>query len=181
MASRREIAWRLNNAHVHLGRALSRTNAATGLTAEQRSALAVVHFYGPLRMGALAAVERVSAPAMTWTVGALVRRGLVRTKRDPIDHRALLVSTTAVGAELVSAGRDARVQQLETGLGQLRPEMQTDVASALDALEQLAAILERSDSVALSLPSANQRGRRSRPRSNRRMLRLRNASIAKPH
>ena len=56
---KQRVAWRLNSATVHIGRALRRDQAPGPLAAEHRSALGVVHFAGPIRMGALATAERV--------------------------------------------------------------------------------------------------------------------------
>src|SRR5690348_18394408 len=102
---KRDLATRLNSATVHMGRALRRTGPGEDLAAEHRSALGVVFFAGPIRMSALAATERVGAPAMTRTVAILERAGLVRRATDRADERAVLVSTTATGARMVREGR----------------------------------------------------------------------------
>src|ERR671936_2010274 len=101
---KRSLADRLNSATVHVGRALRGGLDAYGLAAEQRSALGVVVFAGPIRMGALAAAERVGAPAMTRTVEILERAGLVRRKPDGADGRALPVEANAPGADAARKG-----------------------------------------------------------------------------
>src|ERR1035437_11000414 len=45
----------------------------------------------------LAAIECVSPPSMTRTVGALVERGLVARQDDPLDGRQVFLSLTAQG------------------------------------------------------------------------------------
>jgi DNA-binding MarR family transcriptional regulator len=139
----RSAASRLNSAQVHLGRALRRASGGPGLAAEVRSALGVVYFAGPIRMGDLAAVERVGAPAMTRTVGVLEAHGLVRRERDPRDQRAVLISVTPKAALIVGRGRDERVRQIANGLARLSPRSRARVESALDGLEELIDILER--------------------------------------
>jgi DNA-binding MarR family transcriptional regulator len=141
--ARRRAAWRLNSAQVHLGRALRRAAEPGRLAAEQRSALGVVNFAGPIRVGALAAAERVGASAMTKTVAILEREGLVRRVRDPEDQRAVLISATRAGAEFVRRGRDERVRRIEAGLRRLAPQRRARVEAAIDGLEDLIAVLER--------------------------------------
>ena len=137
------VATRLNSATVHIGRALRRDTAPRRLAAEHRSALGVVYFAGPIRMGALAAAERVGAPAMTKTVAILEREGLVRRERDRRDDRAVLIRATPKGARVVSAGRDERVRRIDQGLRRLDPAARRRIAAAVGDLEALIAVLER--------------------------------------
>ena len=138
---RRGLATRLNSATVHIGRAL-RKEGPGPLAAEHRSALGVVFFAGPIRMGALAAAERVGPPAMTKTVALLERQGLVRRDRDATDDRAVLIRATRKGAAAVSAGRDERVRRLERALTRMGPEARRRVAAAVGDLEELIDVLE---------------------------------------
>jgi DNA-binding MarR family transcriptional regulator len=137
------VATRLNSATVHIGRALRKDLGPSPLAAEHRSALGVVFFAGPIRMGALASAERVGAPAMTKTVAILEHRGLVRRERDPNDERAVLIRATRKGASAVRSGRDDRVRRIEQGLRQLRPDARHRVAAAVGDLEDLIDALER--------------------------------------
>ena len=138
---RRGIAWRLNSATVHLSRALRR-DTRSPLAAEHRSALGVVSFLGPIRMGTLAKVEGVGAPAMTKTVAALERHGLVRRVGDRGDRRAVLISATARGAAMVREGRDERVRRIDVGLQALSRSQRGRIRDALTALEALVRTLE---------------------------------------
>ena len=139
---RRGLATRLNSATVHIGRALRKDQGPASLAAEHRSALGVVFFAGPIRMGALAAVERVGPPAMTKTVALLEHEGLVRRDRDATDDRAVLIRATRKGAATVSAGRDERVRRLERALARLGPQARHRVAAAVGDLEELIDVLE---------------------------------------
>src|SRR6266851_1594820 len=139
---RQSVAWRLNSATVHIGRALRKDLGPSSLAAEHRSALGVVYFAGPIRMGALAAAERVGPPAMTKTVAILEREGLIRRVRDGADDRAVLIRATRRGAATVRAGRDERVRRIERGLRKLTPAGRQRVASAVGDLEELIETLE---------------------------------------
>lgn len=137
------MATRLNSATVHIGRALRKDLGPSPLAAEHRSALSVVYFAGPIRMGTLAAAERVGPPAMTKTVAILEREGLVRRAPDPADERAVLIRATRKGAAKVSAGRDERVRRIDRALARLAPIARRRVAAAVGDLEELIDVLER--------------------------------------
>ena len=139
---KRSLASRLNSASVHVGRALRLGTDTHGLAAEQRSALSVVYFAGPIRMGALAAVERLGAPAMTRTVLILEGAGLVRRSRDPQDERAVLVSVTRKGAETVAKGRDDRVRRIAAALRVMPADSRRRLRAAAGDLELLIETLE---------------------------------------
>jgi DNA-binding MarR family transcriptional regulator len=139
---RKDVAWRLNSVTVHLGRALResrglRDSARRGLAAEQRSALAVVAFMGPIPIGDLAQAERVGAPAMTKTVKILEATGLVRREADSGDGRRVRVRATAAGIRMVRAGRDERVAKIRKAIGTLTSADRVRLAAALDVLERV--------------------------------------------
>jgi len=142
---KRGLAWRLNSATVHVGRALRTGADPLGLAAEQRSAMGVVYFAGPIRMGALATAERVGAPAMTRTVAILERAGLVRRRTDGRDGRATLVEATKKGADLVRRGRDDRVRRIDAALRAMPAGARARLAAAAPELERLIEVLERSN------------------------------------
>jgi DNA-binding MarR family transcriptional regulator len=139
---KRDLATRLNSATVHMGRALRRPEQPEGLAAEHRSALGVVYFAGPIRMGALAAAERVGAPAMTRTVGILERAGLVRRQMDARDERAVLIEATPRGAHTVSEGRDERVRRIARALRRMPAPARARLAAAVGDLETLIDVVE---------------------------------------
>jgi len=140
---KRDLATRVNSVTVHIGRALRRPEAGEALAAEHRSALGVVYFAGPIRMGTLAAAERVGAPAMTRTVGILERAGLVRRETDSADSRAVRIHTTAKGARFVSEGRDERVRRIAAALRRMPRPARARLAAAVGDLEALITELER--------------------------------------
>ena len=142
MGMKRNLASRLNSATVHVGRALRAGADTHGLAAEQRSALSVIYFAGPMRMGALAAAERVGAPAMTRTVLILEAAGLARRGRDPNDERAVLVSVSRKGAETVAKGRDDRVRRIAAALRVMPAESRRRLRASVGDLETLIETLE---------------------------------------
>jgi DNA-binding MarR family transcriptional regulator len=80
------------------------------LDGPRASALSVLVFVGPMPIGRLAAIEHVSAPAITKTVSALERQGLARRERSEQDRRVVTVRATAKGRALLERGRAARVR-----------------------------------------------------------------------
>ena len=127
---------------MHISRALRKDSQPEALAAEHRSALSVVFFAGPIRMGALATAERVGAPAMTKTVALLEREGMVKRAGDPDDDRAVLIRATPKGATAVQRGRDERVRRIERAIAQLTPAARQRVAAAMGDLEEVIDLLE---------------------------------------
>ena len=64
----------------------------------------------------LAAIECVSPPSMTRTVGALVERGLVARQDDPLDGRQVFLSLTAQGLLTLKETRRKRDAWMATRL-----------------------------------------------------------------
>ena len=125
------VADKLNSAMIHLLRRASREDRATGIGRAQLSALSVLVFGGPATMSALARAEQVSRPAITRTVGALEKAGLVRREEVAEDRRLSRVSATASGRRLLEAGRQARIERLARVLEDVRPEELAEVDRAL--------------------------------------------------
>ncbi|MFL6072884.1 MAG: MarR family winged helix-turn-helix transcriptional regulator [Mycobacteriales bacterium] len=132
-----ELAARLRFALARLHRRL-RVHDRDDLTPSQMLALGTLDQRGPLRMGDLAAVERVAAATMTRIVAPLVERGLVTRQPDPEDGRCWLVALTPSAEGLLAEIRAARTAYLAECLAAL-PEQDRDLlAAALPALERLA-------------------------------------------
>jgi DNA-binding MarR family transcriptional regulator len=107
---RHETANALHSAALRLTRRASTADNSMDLDGPRASALSILVFIGPLPIGRLAAIEHVSAPAITKTVNALERQGLVRRERTAEDRRVVTVRATAKGRALLERGRAARVR-----------------------------------------------------------------------
>jgi DNA-binding MarR family transcriptional regulator len=132
-----ELANRLNSAAIHLLRRISRDDGADGVTGARLSALSVVVYGGPQTLGALARRERVANPTMSRIVDALVRDGLVQRTAVAGDRRAVRLTATAAGLTLMERGRARRIERLAAELASLDSPRRSDLARALDILEQL--------------------------------------------
>ena len=108
------------------------------LTFSQTSALVAVEKVGPIRLGELAARERVAAPSMTRTVSGLVEAGLLHRAGDPQDGRSFLLSITDVGRGFLEGLRTERNAALAEGVAHLTPEEYAALRAALPVLEHLA-------------------------------------------
>ena len=98
--------------------------------------LASIAKRGPIRLAELAALEQVSAPSMTRTVGELEGRGLVQRSVDPDDGRAIRLEVTPAGVEAILRARTARARVVSDMLDGLD-------ASEIDAIEAALPALER--------------------------------------
>lgn len=132
------VADRLHSAAIHILRRLRREDDASGLTAARLSALSVVVFTPRLRLGDLAAAERVAPPTMSRLVAALERDGLVRRRADPDDARVQLVEPTEAGRRLLEEGRRRRVAALARDVAELPEEVRRRIERVLDVLDYLA-------------------------------------------
>lgn len=104
------------------------------------SALSVVHTLsrrGPMRLTALTATEQLTQPAITSLVQRLEEDGLVERRPDPTDGRAVLVSLTAAGADVVRSRHANRVDRLAALIAGLDADEQATVAAAMPALARI--------------------------------------------
>ncbi len=109
------------------------------------SALSVLHTLarkGPLRLTDLTATEQLKQPALTSLVARLERDGLVSRRRDPRDGRAVLISLTAAGQEIVRsrhADRMAKLSRLADRLNDQERDVLAGCARVLARLTEIAA------------------------------------------
>jgi DNA-binding MarR family transcriptional regulator len=107
---RHETATELHSAAVRLLRRFRTADVTMDLDGPRASVLSVLVCGGPVPIGRLAAIEQVSAPAITKTVTALEQAGLVRRTRSAEDRRVVLVAATAKGRARLERGQAARVR-----------------------------------------------------------------------
>jgi len=128
---------RLRVAIARLSRRL-RKHELAGLTPTQLAALATVEQTGPLRLGDLAAAERIAPSTLTRLVSALEEHGYVQRHAVPGDARAWTLAVTARGHEVLDRIRQENTLLLADSLLTLSPDQLAALAAALPALEQLA-------------------------------------------
>jgi DNA-binding MarR family transcriptional regulator len=128
---------RLRVAIARLSRRL-RKHELAGLTQTQLSALATVDKAGPLRLGDLAAAERIAPSTLTRLVSALEERGYVERCAVASDARASTLAITELGHATLERIRRETTSLLRESLLMLPPEELAALAAALPALEHLA-------------------------------------------
>ncbi len=131
------MADRLHSAAIHLLRRLRVQDEALGISAPRLSALSVLVFAGPKRIGELARIEQVEPPTMTRLVDGLVRDGLAVRETDPDDARAVRVRATATGGRTLRRGRARRVETLRTTLAGLSPAELAALGEGVEVLERI--------------------------------------------
>jgi len=127
---------RLRVAVLRLSRNL-RKHDLVDLTPTQLSALATVARDGPMRLGDLAAAERVAPSTLTRLVSALEERGYVERGIVPSDARACMLSVTSSGTVVLDRIRHDTTSLLTETLRVLPPDQLAALAAALPALEHL--------------------------------------------
>lgn len=128
----------LRIAVMRLARRLRQERSEAELSASQLSALAWISVDGPLTIGRLAELERVTAPSMNRTVNRLVDSGYVMRAGSPDDGRKVLVSTTEAGDTVVHETRRRRDAWLAKRLAALSAEDRATLAAATTILRGLA-------------------------------------------
>lgn len=131
------VADRLHSAAIHLLRRLRVEDEALGISAPRLSALSVLVFGGPRRIGELADAEQVEPPTMTRLLDGMERDGYVVRTADPRDGRAVVVRATSKGARALRKGRAQRVEALAAGLRSLPPDQVAALAKGVEILERV--------------------------------------------
>lgn len=121
----------------------SATADRAGLSLTAAATLARLQMDGPARLTELATAEGVSQPSMTALVARLSAQGLVRREPDPTDGRAVVLSLTEAGADLLAQRRETRTARLVPYVAGLSPDDVRRIAEALPALDHLAGALRR--------------------------------------
>jgi DNA-binding MarR family transcriptional regulator len=127
---------RLRAAIMRLSRRLRKHDLAD-LTPTQLSALATVARDGPLKLGDLAAAERIAPSTLTRLVSALEERGYLAREPVPGDARASMVSVTETGTLVLRRIKHETTTLLTDSLLTLPPDQLAALAAALPALEHL--------------------------------------------
>jgi len=117
---------------------LLRRQASAAVGPGSLAALATLRRRGAMRLGDLAAREGVAPPTLTRMIAVLEEAGYVSRRSDEHDRRAVLVSITPAGAEVVDGARAARAQVLRGRLATLDERDAAALLAALPALEALA-------------------------------------------
>lgn len=127
---------RFHHLAIALLRRLRRVDEAMGVSGPRASALSVLVFRGPQSLAALAAAEGVKPPTMSRLVKAMRAEGLVDAAAREGDLRAIRISASARGRELMMAGRARRLEEI-------RRLLRGASAAEQRALEKVVAMLER--------------------------------------
>ncbi|WP_109210691.1 MULTISPECIES: MarR family transcriptional regulator [Microbacterium] len=104
--------------------------------AAQWRTLTILRDHGPLRIGELARLSRVTQPGMTRLVGQMADHGLVERATDAADSRATVVEVTALGLEALNTWLLQLTAALAPHFDDLEPE-------EWDALRTTASVLMR--------------------------------------
>jgi len=130
------VADRLHSAAIHLLRRLRVEDEALGISAPRLSALSVLVFAGPQRVGELAQIEQVEPPTMTRLVDGLEHDGYVTRSPDPDDARAVQVRATDRGREALLEGRRRRLETFSALLATLPRRELEQLGRGVAALER---------------------------------------------
>lgn len=137
--SNARAATELRMSTFRLARRLRSEIADDELSDAQFSVLAQLHMRGPLRLGQLAELERVSPPSMNRTVNGLESSGYLSRTADETDRRSVNLALTETGAATVDETVRRRDAWLATRLGELSAEERATLDAASQLMRKLVA------------------------------------------
>jgi DNA-binding MarR family transcriptional regulator len=132
-----EQSTELRIAIMRLSRRLRQERTETELSGSQFSTLGWISTEGPLTIGRLAELERVTAPSMNRTVNCLVDAGYATRAASPDDGRKVIVAATPTGEAIVLETRRRRDAWLAKRFAALTPAERETLAAATTILRRL--------------------------------------------
>ena len=96
---------------------------------------------GPMRVGELAARQRLAPNTVSGLIGKLLESGFVDRQADPGDRRTARIALTAAGHRQLLDWMRAHERRMATALSRLSAEDNAAVMDALGGLERLALAL----------------------------------------
>jgi DNA-binding MarR family transcriptional regulator len=133
------VARELRPLLLRINRRLRREALPTGTTVGQIALLVIIGDRAGIGVRELAALERMSAPAMSGYVDRLESAGLVTRTQVAGDRRRVGLQLTAAGRRLVRSARVMRTEWLATRLRRLTDEQLAALEAALEPLTALLA------------------------------------------
>ncbi|WP_243075901.1 MarR family winged helix-turn-helix transcriptional regulator [Microbacterium sp. SS28] len=122
-------------------RDMARAFAGTPLSAARMRVLWVVHHAGPTRQHALAQALEVTPRNITALVDVLEEAGYLHRAPHPTDRRAVLVSLTPLGVELMQTTVREHGELSATLLDAVRPDDREAVERGVEAIADRLALL----------------------------------------
>ncbi len=133
-----ELAARLRLVLNRLARRL-RSQTPDDLSPSLISALVTIEKHGPLTLGTLAHLERVTPPSVSRMAATLEKLGLVSRESDSADHRFARLALTSEGSRAVQRARTRKTAYLAK---RLRTFDQSELALVRQVLPLLERLLE---------------------------------------
>lgn len=137
-----DAATDLRLATFRLARRLRRERVDDAISETHFFVLACLRSNGSLSIGELAQRERVTAPTMSTTIGALVDKGYVTRVPDESDRRRVSVAITDAGTHIVTSTVRKRDAALVTALAEL-DLTEEDLATLRAASALMRKVVER--------------------------------------
>ena len=132
-----QIADRLRPVLLQVGRELRREAREVGVSPHQVSLLVAIKYHPGIGVRELAALEKISPPALSNHVDRLQRDGLVQRTQSAEDKRRVGLTPTEDGSRVLRRVRSRRTAWLATRLRGLTAEQLAAVDAAIEPLSEL--------------------------------------------
>lgn len=137
----KDVARDLNAGAIHLLRGMRNVDRESGLTPARLSALSVMVFGGPGTLGRLARAEGVAGPTMTRIVDGLCTLGLAERTAHPDNGRAVIISATADGHQVMEMAAQRRFDTIVEAIAELPVRDREALVAAALPLRRLASVV----------------------------------------
>jgi DNA-binding MarR family transcriptional regulator len=105
-----------------------------GFTLARGKLLSILERNGPTRVSVLARKLDITPRSVTEAVDALERDGFVRREADPGDRRAVLVTLTDQGEQVIHAAKQPRLDAMTRTFGALSADQRVQLQGLLGVL-----------------------------------------------
>ena len=126
-----ELTPQVYKAFSRLARRLSALDLPYSLTISRLSTLATVGAHEPISLSALAKAAIVNLSTVSRMVAKLEAEGLVKRRKDMLNRRRILVSTTAKGRRAYQRATQQSLSHLRDTLSTFEPEQLAAIRTAL--------------------------------------------------
>jgi DNA-binding MarR family transcriptional regulator len=101
---------------------------------QAKSLIILINADHPMSVKSLSSALGLSLPGISRSIEAMVQRGEVKRKEDPLDRRSKLLSVTPRGRKLYERLLAVRLAGVRRFVEELTPEEQEALAQGLDAV-----------------------------------------------
>lgn len=135
--AQKEVAQRVADAVVTVGRHLRTVKLPEGMTPERLASLALIKDHQPVSVSELAALAKVKVPTISRMISSLSADGLVSRQGHEADGRGVMLSLTPKGRRAYVSANQRALARLEQAVARLSRDEVAALTAVAEALKSL--------------------------------------------